>query len=440
MKSLFGKKTYIIMAVIAIAIIAAYFIFIRSRLKPTMGTVPIEFTIDVISILALFISFLIMIVTIIITIGVSVFTRKKSRIKPWILKIRKQFIVIVTLIFVLGIVTVSSQYMTYTPPITDANGKVISGSIAQLKKVKLNGSDEWITIRGKSANKPILLFLAGGPGGSQLAATRMKLKSLENNFVVVDWDQPGACKSCNAVPINDLTPKRYVSDAHELTKYLCQRFNKKKIYVCGESWGSALGIMLVKEYPKLFYAFVGTGQMISFTDTELYDYNTAMKMAKENGDTKVVQKLKNQSLPPYYGKEAVWKAETYYSYIGDCMEKNKNVSNPGYATFGEMAGPEYGLYDKLNYFLGLIKTYNRVYPQLYGIDFRKQSEKIDVPVYFLLGRYDINAPTKLAQEYYDKLKAPSKKLIWFEHSGHDAWRNETEKYCDTMVDLLLKSN
>lgn len=160
--------------------------------------------------------------------------------------------------------------------------------------------------------------------------------------------------------------------------------------------------------------------MISFTDTELYDYNIAMKMAKENGNTNVVQKLKKQSLPPYYGKGAVWKAETYYSYIGYCMGKNKNISNPEYTTLGEMAGPEYGLYDKLNYFLGLIKTYDRVYPQLYGIDFRKQSEKIDVSVYFFLGRYDINAPTKLAQEYYDKLKAPTQKLIWFEHSGHDA--------------------
>lgn len=149
MKSSLGKKIYIITAVLAIAIIEVYFIFIRSRLKPTMGTVPIELTIGIISILALVISFLIMIVTIIITIGVSAFTRKKSRIKPWILKIRKQFIVTVTLIFVLGIVTVSSQHMTYTPPIVDGNGNAVSGSIAQLKKVKLNGSDEWITIRGK---------------------------------------------------------------------------------------------------------------------------------------------------------------------------------------------------------------------------------------------------------------------------------------------------
>ncbi|WP_234122434.1 alpha/beta fold hydrolase [Clostridium hydrogenum] len=431
-------KKHIITAVLAIVIIAVYFILIRAKLKATMGTVPIELTIGIISILALLTSFLIMVVMIIITIGVLLFTRKKAGIKPWILKIRRQLIITFTLLFMLGIVTVSSQHMTYTPPIVCKGGKVVSGSIAELRKVKLNGSNEWITIRGKNKDKPILLFLAGGPGGTLLSATRIQLKALEDNFVVVNWDQPGAGKSCNAVKVDFLTPKRYVSDAYELTKYLCQRFNKKKIYVCGESWGSALGIMLVKQHPELFSAFVGTGQMISFTDTELYDYNTAIKMAKENGDSKVVEKLKKQSLPPYYGNGAVLKAWTYYSYLDECMQRNKNIWNSGYSTFSEMAGPEYGLYDKLNYILGMIKTYDRVYPQLYGIDFRKQDEKIDVPVYIFQGRHDINAPTEFVQEYYDKLKAPSKKLIWFEHSGHDTWRNENKKFCNTMINVLLK--
>lgn len=439
MKSLFSKKIYIITTLLAMAIIAVYFIFIRWRLKPTMGTVPIELTIGVISILSLFILLLIMIVTIIITIGISLFTRKKARIKPWILKIRKQLIVTIILILVLGIVTVSSQHMTYTPQIVGKNSKVVSGSIAELKKVKLNGSDEWITIRGKNKDKPVLLFLAGGPGGSQLSETREQLNLLENNFVVVDWDQAGSGKSYNSAKVNSLTPKRYVSDAHELTKYLCQRFNKKKVYVLGESWGSALGIMLVKKYPELFYAFVGTGQMISFVDTELYCYNTAIQIAKEKGDTKMVQKLKSQSPPPYYSK-VTSKSASYLMYLSNYMSKDSNISNPGYHTLRDIAAPEYGLYDKLNFILGTINTFDHVYPELYGIDFRKQIKKIDVPVYFLEGRRDVNTPTKLTQEYCEMLNAPNKKLIWFEHSGHDPWMNEPKKFCDTMVNLLLKSN
>ena len=46
----------------------------------------------------------------------------------------------------------------------------------------------------------------------------------------------------------------------------------------------------------------------------------------------------------------------------------------------------------------------------------------------IIGRHDVNAPTKLADDYYNILEAPEKELVWFEHSGHGPWLNETEKF------------
>jgi hypothetical protein len=88
--------------------------------------------------------------------------------------------------FALGLLTVLlSQFSAYTPAIVDAQGKLVPGSIAALEKVSLNGSDQWISIRGKSTHNPVLLFLAGGPGGSQLTTARYALTGLEDRFVVV---------------------------------------------------------------------------------------------------------------------------------------------------------------------------------------------------------------------------------------------------------------
>ena len=89
----------------------------------------------------------------------------------------------------------ASQFFAATPAITGADGKPLPGSIAVLEQVTLNGSKQWISIRGKDVNKPVLLFLAGGPGGSQLVTERRALAGLENHFVVVNWEQPGAAKS-----------------------------------------------------------------------------------------------------------------------------------------------------------------------------------------------------------------------------------------------------
>jgi pimeloyl-ACP methyl ester carboxylesterase len=429
-----SRFTLLILAAVIILYIAA----IRPYLTLTMSTVTVELIFAAVVTLSLIVSLLIVLTLLIITLIIAVWTRTRARVTPWLFKLKRSTIISATLALVLILTTISSQLLTYTPPILGEDGKALAGSISTLEKVTLGSSRQWITIRGKNKNKPVLLFLAGGPGGSQLAATRTQLKELEEHFVVVNWDQPGSGKSYHSVPRKSLTPERYISDAYELTQYLCKRFNQEKIYILGESWGSALGILLVQKHPELFYSFMGTGQMVAFLDTEIYDYKLAIKLAEEKGDTQKVEELKLQGAPPYFGKDVTWKSATYLMYLSNYMAKNPSISNPGYNTFGDLSGPEYGLYDKINYLRGIVYTFNHVYPQLYDVDLRKQAVKIDVPVYFLEGRYDVNAPTVLTEEYYKLLESPHKELIWFEHSGHSPWINEKENFVDTVVNVSRK--
>ena len=128
-------------------------------------------------------------------------------------------------LFIGGIVmticlTMVTQTTANTPSIVNKHNQVIEGSIAELKEVNLNGRKEWISIRGESTHNPVLLFLAGGPGGSQMAATRYELSELEKHFIVVGWDQPGSGKSYKAIKKSDLTIQTYIDDGHALTKYL----------------------------------------------------------------------------------------------------------------------------------------------------------------------------------------------------------------------------
>ncbi|HEX3039117.1 MAG TPA: alpha/beta hydrolase [Caproiciproducens sp.] len=339
-------------------------------------------------------------------------------------------------VLMIGFITLS-QFTAYTPQILDQDGKALKGSIAELEKVELNGRQEWISIRGKNRNNPVLLFLAGGPGGTQLAATRYELSGLEDHFVVVNWDQPGSGKSYNAVSKDEITADTYIKDGLALTDLLRKRFGTEKIYLMGESWGSALGIFLADAAPEKYHAFIGTGQMVNFKETEITDYKKGMELAKQNRDEKTVQKLLANGMPPYYGADVTWKSAVYLNYLSDYMAKDPKITNGGYHTFRDLFSSEYGIVDSVNYLRGIVDTFNQVYPQLYDTDLRKSFTKLEIPVYFFLGKYDMNAPVFLAQEYCDLLQAPKKAIVWFEHSGHSPWMNERDLFVSQTVRVLL---
>lgn len=341
-------------------------------------------------------------------------------------------------IFMVGVLAVSaSQAFAMTPPILGADGNPLPGSIATLETVTLNGSQQWISIRGQDTTKPVLLFLAGGPGGSQLATERFALGELEKHFVVVNWEQPGSGKSFDAMDRSSLTPDRYIEDAHSLVVLLKERFGQKKVYLLGESWGSALGIMLVQRYPDDFQAFIGTGQMVAFLETDLMCYQFALDWARERGDTDKVETLTRQGPPPYYGPGTALKEAAYLMDTFNYMNANPALADNGFSTWRDLAAPEYGLYDKLSWFRGVLETLDVVYPQLWQVDFRQQAARLQVPVYFLIGRHDINAPTVLTEQYYTVLEAPHKEIVWFEHSGHTPWVSESDRFVQVMVGTVL---
>src|SRR5690606_5084416 len=100
-----------------------------------------------------------------------------------------------------------------TETIRDASGNTIEGSIAELIRVEIGGHDLAMMIRGASSSRPVLLYLAGGPGGSELGAMRNHLSSLEQDFVVVTWDQRGTGKSYTELePTATLTFDNAVAD------------------------------------------------------------------------------------------------------------------------------------------------------------------------------------------------------------------------------------
>ena len=91
-------------------------------------------------------------------------------------------LLVLVLLFILA-----GSYAPGKPPARDG--------INSLEQVELGGVQQWISIRAADPHAPVLLFLHGGPGSASLAKLRQQTPELEQHFVVVNWDQPGAGKS-----------------------------------------------------------------------------------------------------------------------------------------------------------------------------------------------------------------------------------------------------
>lgn len=329
------------------------------------------------------------------------------------------------LVLAAGLAVAASQWLAATPPISGEK------SIAVLEKVQLGGTEQWITIRGQDADKPVLLYLGiGGPGAGGFPASALVLKPLEEHFVVVNWDQPGTGKSYGAVPIETLTVDKFISDAHELTLLMKERFGEKKVYVLGLSWGTILGTKLVQQYPQDYYAYIGTGQMVNTTENDRIGYRLALQLAQDQGDQRLAQRLAGYGEPPYSGEGMALKYAAYnnvlFDYMGSANLQTVLLLVPQFAR-------EYGLVDKVNFARGLAQSFAVVYPQLQDLDFTVQAAHMEVPIYFLVGRRDVNAVAALVEDYYNLLQAPYKELIWLD-SGHGA---DTADILDVMVNRAL---
>jgi pimeloyl-ACP methyl ester carboxylesterase len=344
------------------------------------------------------------------------------------------FIVLV-LVFVLGIGIVC-LIPGHTAQITDVRGKPIPGSIASLEKMKLGGVEQWILIRGESITNPVLLFLHGGPGTSELGLLRKyNMTILEQYFTVVVWDQRGAGKSYASInPVSGMNIEQFVSDTHELTIMLCKRFNQKQISLVGHSWGSALGVLTVKKYPELYFAYIGIGQVVNMREGERISYEWTLTQAVKADDKISVKKLKEMGSPPYSGD---WQSKviTQRRILGKYGGEVYGNSRGGFfITIGSLLkATEYSWIDRINFFRGIFASMRLIWPQLLNVDLMVQASELKVPVYFLEGKHDYEAPSLLAEQYYETLKAPGKKLIWFENSAHFLNAEEVDKFNEFFI-------
>ncbi|GIP31842.1 alpha/beta fold hydrolase [Paenibacillus sp. J2TS4] len=319
----------------------------------------------------------------------------------------------------------------YIRPIKDHNGNVKPDSLSVLEKLILGGAEQWITIRAHSRDHPVLLFLHGGPGASQVGTQHKFLSPLEESFVVVNWDQRGAGKSySSAIPPESMNVEQLTTDLHELMVYLRQRFDGKKVFMAGHSWGAYLGMVFAHKHPEFLHAYIGINQPVHRREEEQRSYQFTLDKARQTGNHKALQQL--QSIE--FIEKGVYKSMKHLAKQRAWLTKFGGVTyqqNALRINIHSLLSSHLTWRERFRFMKSFEFSVNHLWAEFTRCHLPSQIPRLSIPVYFIVGRHD-RIVHDLCEEYYQKLEAPYKELILFEHSGHLACFEEPANFIEWM--------
>ena len=309
---------------------------------------------------------------------------------------------------------------------------VTPNGVEKLVSIQIGGSTQWLSIRGKDKRNPVLLFLHGGPGLTFMPSDWTIQGPWEDYFTVVQWDQRGAGKTFSS---NDpkvieptMTIEQMTNDASEVVTYLRKTFGKQKIFVVGHSWGTILGVAVAQKHPDWLYAYVGVGQYVNAMRNEQDGYQFALSQAKEHKNTEALKEL--EGIAPYPGDldrlsfEKIGTERKWTGFYGGLAYGRTDLDfDNDLATLS----PDYTLQDIDNIGAGAGYSVSHLFAPLFRINIEAVTT-FRCPVFLFEGRHDYATSHALAEEWFERIKAPSKKLIWFDNSAHMVMEEEPGKF------------
>ena len=332
-------------------------------------------------------------------------------------------------------------------PVTDSSGQRIAGSISEKIFVDIGGVRQGMFIRSTDVNNPVLLFVHGGPAFPEYFLVEKYHVRLEDYFTVCYWEQRGGGLSfTKEVTRESMTLEQLRSDAVEVTNYLRERFDKEKIFILAHSGGTSFAIKCVAEFPQLYHAYVAMEQITKQEESERLAYKYMIDKYASQGNQKMVSKFKKypvldegSSVVPFFN--SLLREESMHELGIGTMRNMQSIYKGVF--FPVWACRAYTLKEKINFWrskFSFIKT-TGLRGQVIAADFTKEVTKLDVPTYFISGKYDLTVNVDLSKAYLSQIEAPLKGFYTFYNSAHSPMFEEPERVREVLVkDVLNKTN
>lgn len=209
-----------------------------------------------------------------------------------------------------------------------------------------------------------------------------------------------------------------------MTEYLRERFETDKIYLAAHSFGTSIGIQAIAERLELYKGYIAISQISDQTRSEQLAYEYMVSVCEKEGNHTLLEQLTDNP----FGTESYFNSgvrDKAMHALGVGTTRNMKSVITG-IFFPSLRMTDYSLKERINIWRG--KSFvNQTMQDTFTFNAFETVKSVNVPVYFLAGKYDYTCCYELQKEYFDFLEAPEKYFYTFENSAHSPLFEEPKK-------------
>ena len=292
-----------------------------------------------------------------------------------------------------------------------------SCEVSRLARYELGGVEQKVTLEGRRADAPVVIFLHGGPGSPLPVSvgTRGMFPDLADRYVLAAWDQLG-CGANRCRLGDDACIDRYVDMTLDLVRAVRRDFPSNEVNLLGVSWGSILAARAAAREPELVDHVVTYGQVLKqlgFNDEVFEALERSAMPEKLKVELRAIRGSGARNL-----ESGMRLAGWVRKYTEGYQAQGGGMMPVGAFVRGLLESPDYTLRDLVAAVSNDFSKSERLFAEIFAVDLSDELANMRVPYLIVQGETDIVTSTRAIRAFVTECGNPNLRYAEAPRSGH----------------------
>lgn len=293
--------------------------------------------------------------------------------------------------------------------------------------IDINGTEHFFIEYETDPEKPVVLYVHGGPGLAESLAGWEIAGYTEKLYNWIFYDQRGAGRTYYKSPDGLVEYDDIYRDLDAVVRMLNERYHKK-IYMMGHNWGTIPAIRYVRGNPERIGGYVGCCQIADMVNVAKIRCGRVRELALSAGsrrDVKTIDRISEATGGTFFRDRLTGKQITKLNVL---LSKYNIASGTDKRLMKKIpTNPLYDMND-LRIMMSGPKVSYRLNEYMRSVNLFDEEKTYQVPMMFITGNWDYQYPYQTAMRYMEQITAPYKQMTVIEDASYDAMYEKPEEF------------